>query len=161
MTELTVWTFSGPARGRRAVREVRALTSQSVVEVDDGALVEWREGERSPRAGQLEELAGPRALGVTFWDMIFGLVFLLPLLTEEPDAAPARLWDSLVDGGIPDTFLDQVREHVVPGTSALWLLGPDEISGVLSQRWPRHGAGPIVARLDDQRQRALHEVFPR
>ena len=160
MTELTVWTFGDRATARKAARQLRDL-DPSGLRVNDAALVEWNPGERSPVAGQLEELAGPSALGAAFWDMIFGLVFVFPRLADATDTSTARPGDALVDGGIDDTFLDHVRKRVVAGTSALWVLGEEDVARALVQGWEPDDRDPIVAALDDQQQRALHRVFPR
>jgi uncharacterized membrane protein len=160
MAQLTVWIFEELTGARAAGSQVDELSARGLVQVHDGALVEWARGETSPTAEQLEELAGPRALGARFWDLIFGIAFLFPLLAGA-DASAAPIWDLLVDGGIPDSFLESVRTRVVPGTSALWLLGADEVSGTLAEIVPKSCGEPVVATLDDLRQRALHEVFPR
>ena len=161
MAQLSVWTFADPAAARHAARHVQALAAQAGLSLHDGALLEWAPGDRSPETWQPEQLAGPDALGTTFWDMIFGIVFLGPLLADAADGWPVRLWDSLANAGIQDTFLEEVHERVVPGTSALWVLADEDLTRVLEEAWRAECGSPVVAVVDERRRRALHRVFPR
>ena len=70
--------------------------------------------------------------------MLFGLLFLVPLLGAAIGAAAGALSGSLVDVGIDDKFIDGVKQQVTPGTSALFVL----TSGAVPDRMrknPRKG----------------------
>jgi uncharacterized membrane protein len=54
------------------------------------------------------------------WGFLFGLIFFVPLLGMAVGASMGALGGSLADVGIDDDFIDQVREKVTPGTSALF-----------------------------------------
>lgn len=159
MTRLAVWTYRTPAGARRAVRALLAVPDAGPG-VHDGALVDWPRSDRSPHAAQLEELAGPEALGASFWDMVFGFVFVLPDLAAAKGESPAPVWGALADGGIDELFLQALRARTGPGTSALCLLHADEVAVLLDEACEDSGE-PIVAVLDEQQLGALQRVFPR
>ncbi|HEV8194823.1 MAG TPA: DUF1269 domain-containing protein, partial [Ktedonobacterales bacterium] len=67
-------------------------------------------------------LKGAGALNGAFWGMLFGLLFFVPILGLAIGAGLGALTASMVDVGIDDNFIAQVRQKVTPGTSALFLL---------------------------------------
>ena len=160
MTQLTVWVFDDPRRVRRAVREVADLAAHDRLRVHDGASVAWPQGAAMPRARQEGALGGPGALGTSFWHLLFGLAFLVPLMSEVADSSSDPLWGSLVDAGIDQEFLQQVRARVVLGTSALFVLGEDAVARALAGPWAAECDDPVVATIPSRLQRALREVFP-
>lgn len=125
----------------------------------DGVLVEWPRGAKAPRVARVEEPVGPDALGSGFWDLLLGLVFVLPGLAAAKDESPAQVWGALADGGIDEAFLEGVSTGTGRGTSSLWLLHADDISALLDELL-QESASPVVASLDGQRFRALQQVFP-
>ena len=160
MTQLTVWVFDDPRRVPRAVREVADLAARDRLRVQDGASVAWPEGAALPRARQEGALGGPDALGTSFWHLLFGLAFLVPMMSEVADSSSDPLWGSLLDAGIDQDFLQQVRMRVVLGTSAVLVLGEDDVSRNLTARWAEECEDPVVATIPRRLKRALREVFP-
>ena len=158
MTELTVWVFPGPRRARRPLHQLAEMSGRELG-LHDGASVEWPVGAAMPRARQLHDVGGTDVLDATFWDLLFGLVFLVPVLAEAADTSPAALWASLADVGIDHDFIAEVRRRVVPGTSALCVLGEDELSQRLSSLWGGTCGEPVVATVPPHRRKALHDVF--
>ena len=59
--------------------------------------------------------------------MLSGLLFLVPLLGAAVGAATGALSGIFADVGIDDGFINQVREEVTPGTSALFLLSSNAV----------------------------------
>jgi uncharacterized membrane protein len=55
----------------------------------------------------------------------YGLIFLVPLLGAAVGAALGAWSTSIIDMGISDEFIDEVKQKVTPGTSALFLLTDD------------------------------------
>lgn len=159
MTELTVWVFPGPHRARRRLHQLAELSGPERSGLDDGASVEWRVGAAMPRAQQLHDLGDADVLDAAFWDLLFGLVFLVPLLAEALDTSPSALWGSLADVGIDHDFIAEVRRRVVPGTSALCLLGEDALSQRLRSLWGATCGEPVVATVPVHRRQALYDVF--
>jgi hypothetical protein len=53
---------------------------------------------------------------------MFGLLFFVPLLGMAVGAAMGALAGSMSDVGIDDRFVEEVREKVTPGTSALFVM---------------------------------------
>ena len=105
--------------------DVRVLCGKSLLNVRDAAAVAWLPGRHRPdfrRVGGLE----PRApMGDSFWHLLFGHVFLLPIAAAEAGLQMHAASCSLSQLGFLDDFVDSARRRVTPGTSALFLLTDD------------------------------------
>jgi len=62
------------------------------------------------------------ALGGAFWGMLFGLLFFVPFFGLAVVAAFGAIAGHYAKYGIDENFINQVREKVTEGTSALFLL---------------------------------------
>ena len=158
MSALSTWTFDTPDGARAALRTVERLQWRRSVVVHDASVVTWTDGSRRPESYQVGDVAGSTALSGAFWGLLFGLLFLLPLSGPvpggEPDAAA-----QLARIGLPDAFLQQVREHVVPGTSALFLLVPDDAADRVAESLTGDGAAELSTRLTPDQDASLRRGF--
>lgn len=147
-TTLTAWKFQRPSTAEAAARTLRELARESLLVVYDAATVEWEKGTIRPTASQLYPITDVGALGSAFWARLFSLLFFVPLRDE----ATSTLSRALTDQGIDDGFITRVREGIMPGTSALFVMTSDivveRIQDAFGQDAPeltftnlRHGAG--------------------
>jgi uncharacterized membrane protein len=69
--------------------------------------------------------------------MLIGLIFLNPLLGAAVGAGAGALSGKLSDIGISDTFMKELGETILPGTSALFILvrkvTPDKVLDQLKE----------------------------
>lgn len=103
---------------------------------------------------------GSRHVGPAFWGLLFGTVFYLPLVGAALGRTTGTDSDLLADLGIGDTFVNRLRDQLVPGTSTLvvvWTQPDTAALLALGAAHDRHLA--LVAGLDDAQQAALWEVF--
>jgi uncharacterized membrane protein len=145
MSTLTVWKFDSPDGAERAMRRIAEAQADGLLVVDDAAWVSWAGGEgRRPLLPQSGGSLG--ALSRRFWALVFAALFLLPLAaTAVGDGLDASLGAhlraglgldvgagiaaavALRDVGIDDGFIREVRDGVVAGTSALFVLSHDAV----------------------------------
>jgi uncharacterized membrane protein len=122
MDTLTVLEFPTADGAGRMLGTLQDLQKQQLIAIHDAAIVTWPANKAKPQTKQLNNIAGFGALNGAFWGMLFGLLFFVPFLGAAIGAGIGALTSSLVDVGIDDNFIKQVREKVKPGTSALFLL---------------------------------------
>ena len=127
MATLTVWKFPESGDAEKATEILSSLQSQSLINVQDSAIVTWPQDKKKPRTIQEHNLVGAGAMGGGFWGLLFGLIFFVPLIGLVVGAAVGALSASMVDVGIDDNFIKQVRSEVTPGTSALFVLSTDVV----------------------------------
>lgn len=159
MATLSAWRFDSSAGAEEATRIVQELSRAGVVPVLDVATVSWADGAARPTTRQVREGALPSTLGVEFWALLFGLIFLVPLLGAAVGSAAGARAGTLSDVGIDDGFIHKVRDQVTPGTSALFLHTADAAVDRLRPAFEGSRAELIVAQIGSDQEQALREVF--
>jgi uncharacterized membrane protein len=160
MATLTVWMFESPSGADHAARRLQEPTRRNTVILHDAATVSWEPTESKPRTRQLASTAGLAALGGSFWGLLFGVIFFVPLVGAAVGAATGAVAGSLADVGIDDSFINKVRDHVTPGTSALFVLGSDAVRDeIRSVCAPHRPTDLILTNLSPEQEEALRSVF--
>ena len=155
MTTLTVWKFDSAGGARNALQVLERLQKQELIQIVDGAIVTWPPDRKKPKTEQLRSLTGAGALGGSFWGLLFGLIFFVPLLGMAVGAAMGALSGSMADVGIDDEFIQEVREKVTPGTSALFVMTSNAVQDKVLERFQGSGASLISTNLSSEQEAKL------
>jgi uncharacterized membrane protein len=155
-----VLTFNDLNGADRVLLALQGLQERQMITLEDAAVVSWPLGSKKPTTRQLHGTAGAAAGWGAFWGFLFGLLFFVPFLGAAIGAGMGALTGSLADVGISDDFIRQVREKVVPGTSALFALtsgatAPDWVIDELKQ----YDFEIISTNLPEEQERQLREAF--
>src|SRR5580693_1900840 len=159
MAALTVWEFGEPFGADAALERVQGLQEQNLITVRDAAVVSWEAGKSKPRTRQLHDVKMGGALGGGFWGLLFGMIFFVPLLGLAIGAAAGALTGSLVDVGISDKFIKDVRDKVTPGTSALFLLSSDAVFDRVAPEFAGTDAELISTNMSEDQEARLRAAF--
>jgi uncharacterized membrane protein len=159
MASLTVWEFGEPFAADAALERVQLLQQQELITIRDAAVVSWEAGTSKPKTRQLHDTTMGGALGGGFWGLLFGMIFFVPLLGLAIGAAAGALTGSLVDVGISDKFIKEVRDKVTPGTSALFLLSSDAVLDRVAAEFAGTGAELIAANMSQEQESRLRAAF--
>ncbi len=159
MATLTVWKFPSAAGAEAASEKLVSLSKQNLITVHDAAVVSWEEGAKKPKTRQARNLAGEGALGGSFWGLLLGIIFFVPLLGMAVGAAMGALSGSMRDVGIDDSFIDSVREKVTPGTSALFLLSSDAVTDRVEDAFKGDEMELVSTNLSREQEDALRGAF--
>ncbi len=161
MATFTVVRFPTAGGAERMLHTWQELQQQHPVSIQDAAGVVWPRGAQRPETTQLPQpdFAGRGALDSAFWGLLFGLIFLAPLLELTADASSGSLASQFADYGIDDDFIQQMRDKVTEGTSALFLMSGED----MTDRIVDAGAGMtfeiITANLSKAEEERLHTTF--
>lgn len=160
MAALTVWKFETDHDADQAAEtllEVRAADPSLTL---DAAVVRWEQGSLRPETCDAFHFGRDSGLGPTFWGLLFGLIFFMPLLGAAVGSAPTPLTGWLADAGITDHFVNRVRDEVVPGTSALFVVAPrDVLAKAEDSFYEQYRPELLVASLNSEQEQALQQVF--
>jgi uncharacterized membrane protein len=156
---LTVWKFRSADGAEQAVEKLGQLQRQELIKIHDAAIVEWPENKKKPRTRQLHDLAGAGAMGGAFWGFLFGLIFFVPLLGLAVGAAMGAMSGALADVGIDDSFIDQVRSKVTPGTSALFVMTSDAVVDKVSETFQGTDMELLQTNLSGDQEQQLRAAF--
>jgi uncharacterized membrane protein len=99
------------------------------------------------------------ALAGTFWGMLLGLIFFVPLLGAAVGAGVGALTGSMVDVGISDDFIRKVRDSVTPGSSALFLLTSAAVEDRVVKAMRKHDFEIVATNLSHDQEERLRDVF--
>jgi len=127
MATLSVLKFDSADAADKGLALVKDLQTQSLIKLQDAAVVTWPAGAKKPKTQQLFDLACAGAWDGAFWGMLFGLIFFVPFFGAAVGGLMGALAGHFTDYGIDDSFIKEVRSKVAPGTSALFLLTSDAV----------------------------------
>lgn len=159
MATLSVWKFPTPIGAEQAEHTVEQLSKQDLIRVQDAAIVSYPEGAKKPKTRQLHGGAGVAVLGGSFWGLLFGMIFFVPLLGLAVGAGLGALSRSLVDVGIDDDFIKTVREQVTPGTSALFLMTSDAVLDRVQEAFEGQPMELVRTNLSHEQEAMLRDAF--
>ena len=159
MATLTAWKFDHPGGAEEALRVLTEAQSQELITIEDAAWVSWELGKKKPKTHQAQSTTGAGAVLGGFWGLLFGLLFFVPLLGLAVGAGFGALGGSLADVGIDDKFINQVRDKVVPGTSALFVLSHGAVVDRIAERFNHIDAELIQTNLSEEEEAKLRDVF--
>jgi uncharacterized membrane protein len=160
MATLAVWRFDTPKGADESAKKLQGLDRKGALVLRDAATASWETSRKKPHTRQLTGTRTDGNLGPSFWGLLFGMIFFVPLLGAAIGAAGGALAGSLTDVGIDDSFINKVRDQVIPGTSALFVLGPDPVLDTIEAALATHHPSALIAAtLSREQDRALRSVF--
>ncbi|MBP2472043.1 putative membrane protein [Crossiella equi] len=161
MATLTIWRFDSPDGAHRAAGQVESLAKSQLITVHDAAVVWWPPDSGKPKLRQLRSLTGRGALSGTFWGMLFGLIFFVPLLGAAVGATVGAASGALTDLGIDDDLIRQIRDDLVPGTSAVFLLTSDAVLDKVRAAFSNLPTPQLLfTNLSPAQEESLRQMFP-
>jgi uncharacterized membrane protein len=118
---LSVLKFNDLSGADRVLLALQGMQERELITLEDAAIVRWPVGRKKPQTRQLHSTTGVGALAGAFWGLVFGLIFFVPLLGMAMGAAMGARW--FPDRRrLDDDFINNVREKITSGTSALFAL---------------------------------------
>lgn len=159
MDTLTVLKFPEADGADRMISRLQDLQKKELIQIVDASIVSWPEGNKKPRTRHLNNLAGLGALDGAFWGLLFGLIFFIPLFGMAVGAAMGALAGSFTDIGIDDDFINEVRDKVTEGTSALFLLSRGAVVDRIAEETRGMDFEIIATNLPKEREEKLREAF--
>lgn len=159
MTTLTVWKFDEPMGAQEALNKLLELSKQHLIQINDAAVVSWVEGKKKPKTQNYGSMTGQAALSGAFWGMLFGLIFFVPFFGLALGAAAGALTGKFADYGINDRFINEVRDQVTEGTSALFLMTSGAVQDRVAEAFQGVSAELIQSNLTIEQEAQLMEDF--
>lgn len=159
MASLSAWRFDQPDEASQALETLKGLQKQHLIEVGDAAVISWPRDAKGPRVKQSVNTTGMGAIGGTFWGMLIGLIFFMPLLGAAIGAISGAIGGALADIGIDDDFIKDMRDKIQPGTSALMLLASTQAPDKIAEELRHLGPELISTNLSEAQEARLRELF--
>lgn len=157
MATLTALTFHSLSGAGDALAIVEGLQEQGVMNVLDAATIRWPRRAKKPDPHSQAD-SGRAQLDSSFWRLLFGIIFLAPRFEATP-AASGAVVSSLADIGIDEVFIRDVRAHVTPNTSALFLLSNGAVTDHVIEALDAVNPSVIATNLPRAKQARLFDIF--
>ena len=159
MASLLVMKFAEAGGAEKALATLVDLSKQHLVELSDAAIVFWPEGKKRPKTRQAVNLTAAGALSGGFWGMLFGFIFFMPFLGAAVGAAMGALSGSMADIGINDDFINDCRDKITEGTSALFVLADTSAADRVVDALKEHQPEIISTNLSKEQEDQLKQAF--
>ena len=88
---------------------------------------------------------------------LFGILFFVPVIGAGVGAAAGAIFGKLEDVGVDDDFINNVKEKVTEGTSALFLLSSGAVADRIRQRFAGTHLSLIESNLSAEDEAALRD----
>ena len=160
MATLVAIGYPDQGTAERARETVAKLESELVIQADQVAAISRdMEGKYHVHTTHGGASAGAGAAWGGFWGFLFGLLFFIPFFGLALGAGMGALFGHFGEKGIDKAFQQQVRDHLQPGTSALFMViehaTPDKAIAALQQ----YGGTVIKTSLSDEFTQKLREAL--
>ena len=161
MATLSAWLFDTPDGAAKTESLLLELQNQKILVVQDAATVSWPEGAKKPKTKELTSTGWAGAGMGGMWGLLFGLIFFVPLLGVAIGAGIGAVMGHFSDYGINKDFIDSVKDKVVPGTSALFLMSSNANTEKVAEEMKAAGfkAELIQSNLSDDQAEELRKTF--
>lgn len=135
MSDLIAIGFKDEFKADEVLIDLKKMEREYLIDLEDAAIV-VRNKQGKIKIKQTQELVASGALSGGFWGLLFGVIFLHPLLALF-GAAVGAISGALTDIGIDDDFIREIGNTLEPGTSAIFVLvrksTPDKVLEEISK----------------------------
>jgi uncharacterized membrane protein len=121
MADLVVIAFPSEAKAEEVRQKLLDMQNEYLIELAD-AVIAVKQPNGHIKLNQLFHPTAAGALSGTFWGMLIGLIFMMPLAGAALGAASGALGGSLTDVGINDQFMKDAAQALQADNAALFLL---------------------------------------
>lgn len=121
MSDLVVIVYPSEARAEEMRLKIISLQKEYLIEIGDAAIAVMHEDGKV----KLNQLLNTTALGAvsgSFWGLLLGSIFLMPVFGAALGAASGALGGALTDYGVNDGFMKELSASLQPGNAALFVL---------------------------------------
>jgi len=121
MSDLVVIAFPSEAKAEEVRQKLFDMQKEYLIELGDAVIAVKQPNGRI----KLNQIFHPAAAGAatgSFWGLLIGLIFMIPLAGVVIGAASGALAGAMTDLGINDKFVKDVAKTVQSGNAILFLL---------------------------------------
>ncbi|HYB30525.1 MAG TPA: DUF1269 domain-containing protein [Solirubrobacteraceae bacterium] len=160
MATLVAIAYPDQGTAEQAMETVGELESELIIQAEQVAAISRDlEGKYHVHTQHGGASAGAGAWWGGFWGFLFGLLFFIPFAGLALGAGMGALFGHFGSKGIDKAFQEQVRDHVKPGTSALFMVidqvTPDKAIAAMQ----KYGGTVIKTSLSEEDTKRLQEAL--
>jgi uncharacterized membrane protein len=158
MPDLIAIGYDDKTTAVEALDEVERLAGDLVIQPDAVAAV-VRDDSGKFRTITNQHEVGAGATWGMFWGFLFGILFFVPVFGMAMGAAFGALGGKLAKSSISKEFQEQVRAHMEPGTSALFMIVEQMTTDKAVDALSRFGGEVMKTSLSEADEQELQEAL--
>jgi uncharacterized membrane protein len=121
MSDLVVIAFPSEAKAEEVRQKLLDMQKDYLIELGD-AVIAVKQPNGKVKLNQLFHPTAAGAMSGTFWGMLIGWLFLMPVAGAALGAASGALGGAMTDLGINDRFMKEIGQTLQSGDAALFVL---------------------------------------
>ncbi|MDR3531321.1 MAG: DUF1269 domain-containing protein [Rhodopila sp.] len=121
MSDLVVIAFPSEAKAEEVRQKLLDMQKDYLIELGD-AVIAVKQPNGKVKLNQLFHPSAAGAVSGTFWGMLIGWLFLMPIAGAALGAASGALGGAMTDLGIDNKFMKDIGQTLQSGNAALFLL---------------------------------------
>jgi uncharacterized membrane protein len=158
MADLIAIGYPDEATAEAAADEARMLARDLIIEPEAIAVI-VRDNEGKYHVHTSHNPVGRGATWGMFWGLLFGLLFFIPVFGIAIGAGLGALMGKITKSGIDNTFQEQVRGMLKPGTSALFLMVDKVTPDKAVEAMSKYGGTVLKTSLSKEGEEELQEAL--
>ena len=158
MADLIAIAYPDETTAAAAQVEAEHLAAGLIIQPDAiAAIVRSKDGKFKVSTNH-HAVAGGATWGM-FWGLLFGMLFFVPFPGMAIGAGLGSLMGKLQEDTIDQEFIEQVREAMKPGTSALFLVVEKATSGKATAALSKYGGTVLKSSLSKEAEAHLQDAL--
>lgn len=160
--QLVVIAFDDPMKAQELLVAASRLQSHGELSVEDAVIITKDPDGATHRIETTDLTPAEGALSGAFWGLLFGTLLLGPLgglVTSAASAGGGALLGKLVDRGISDEFVKQMRSEIDRGTTAVVFLVNFGHRDAVARELARFDGVLVYSTLSDAARAALEDAL--
>lgn len=158
MSDLVVIVYPTEARAEEMRQKLFGLQKEYLIEIGDAAIAVMHE-DGKVKLNQLLNTTAMGAVSGSFWGLLIGAIFLMPLAGAALGAASGALGGALTDYGVDDKFMKELSTSLQPGNAALFVLVKRVTGDKVLEALKGTGGVVLKTSLDHTREQALRDAL--
>lgn len=158
MSDLVVIVYPTEQKAEEVRQHLLALQKEYIIALED-AVIAVKTQDGHVKLNQLVNTTAAGALGGSFWGLLVGAIFLMPVVGAAIGAASGALSGALTDFGINDAFMKDLAGSISPGNAALFVLIKSMTADKVLEDIKGSGGVVLKTSLDHTKEQALREAL--
>jgi len=158
MSDLVVIVYPTEARAEEMRQKLIGLQKEYLIEIGDAAIAVMHE-DGKVKLNQLLNTTAMGALSGSFWGLLIGAIFLMPIFGAALGAASGALGGALTDYGVDDKFMKDLSSSLRPGNAALFVLVKKVTGDKVLEAIRGTGGTVLKTSLDHTQEQKLRDAL--
>ncbi|HEV7256341.1 MAG TPA: DUF1269 domain-containing protein [Bosea sp. (in: a-proteobacteria)] len=158
MSDLVVIVYPTEARAEEMRQKLFTLQKEYLIEIGDAAIAVMHE-DGKVKLNQLLNTTAMGAVSGSFWGLLIGAIFLMPLAGAALGAASGALGGALTDYGVDDKFMKELSASLRPGNAALFVLVKKVTGDKVLEALRGTGGTVLKTSLDRDKEQKLRDAL--